>query len=147
MTIPTTPEEQASRLNVIRRQLVDLQPVRQELLTDLRACERQIEALCKEKHLIEFAQIKIKICNPGASGYKRIVPGAKPLDTMKAVRGLDPAQSAALLTQLLRMQREMEHEELELEVEIVVPEDDDHPPMEPYCEEDEEEDADETNDN
>lgn len=135
MTIPTTPEEQEARLIVIRRQLVDLQPVRQGLLIELRAVERQIEILCEEKQLIEKTQIKIKVCRVG-TGISKV----KPINTKQAIRNLDSAQTAELLAQLLRMQHEMEREELderEAEIEEIDPEDD-HPPMEPYCEEDEE---------
>ena len=138
MTIPQTQEEQEARLSVIRRQLIELQPIRQELLTELRACEGRIEALCNEKYAIERTKIKIKICRCGESGLKTRATD-KPLDMAKAMTGLDAAQSAALLAQLLRMQKEMAKDEVEVEPPKTLDEDEESIPIEPYSEDDEEE--------
>jgi len=135
-SIPTTPEEHEARLTTIRRQLIELQPVRQELLHQLRVCELKIEGLCKEKAALERSKIKIKVCRAGESGLKNNIAHAKPIDTVKAIKGLDKAQTAELLETLLRMQKEAEHDELE-QADIEAAEEDEHPPMEPYSEDDE----------
>ena len=133
-----TPEEHIARLSTIRRQLIELQPVRQELLHQLRVCELKIEGLCKEKNTLERSQIKIKICRAGESGLKNTVAHAKPLDTVKAIKGLDKSQTAELLAMLLRMQKEEQHAEVEQADLVAACEEDEHPPMEPYSEDDEE---------
>lgn len=139
-SIPQTPEEHEARLTTIRRQLIELQPVRQELLHQLRVCELKIEGLCKEKDILERSKIKIKICRAGESGLKNNIAHAKPVDTVKAIKGLDKSQTADLLEQLLRMQREMEHDDSEEHAITTALElaEDEHPEMEPYCEDDEE---------
>lgn len=138
MPTPLTPEEHTARISTIRRQLIELQPVRQELLHQLRVCELKIEGLCKEKNTLERSQIKIKICRAGESGLKNQVAHAKPLDTVKAIKGLDKSQTAELLAMLLRMQKEEQHAEVEHVETLAIEEDDEHPEMEPYCEDDEE---------
>lgn len=136
MALPLTQEEHNARLIILRRQLVELQPIRQELLHQLRVCELKIEGICKEKYAMERSKIKIKICKAGASGLKNQIASAKPIDTIKAMRGLDPAQTAELLAQLLRMQKEMHHDELE-QADLEAADEDEHPPIEPYSEDDE----------
>jgi hypothetical protein len=108
-----TVEEHNARLSEIRSQLIALQPIRQELLHQLRVCELKIEGLCKEKEKLERSRIKIKICRAGESGLKNTIAHAKPIDTVKAIKGLDATQTAELLAQLLKMQKEMQHEEEE----------------------------------
>jgi hypothetical protein len=57
---------------------------------------------------------------------------------VKAIKGLDKAQTAELLAMLLRMQKEEQHAEVEHVETLAIEEDDEHPEMEPYCEDDEE---------
>lgn len=134
----TTFEEQEARLKEICRELVSLSPIRQELLTELRATEGKIEKLCAEKNYIERTRIKVTVCRTGASG--RTQHKEKPVSTKQAVGQLDKAQTEELLKTLLRMQREMRKDEEETRQAGL---DDEHPAYEPYDERDEEEEEDE----
>ena len=134
----TTPEEQDARLKEIVRQLIDLSPIRQELLAELRKTEGKIEKLCAEKAYIERTKIKVTVCRTGASG--KTEPKAKPISTKQAMAQLDSAQTEELLKTLLRMQRELRRDEEETRQ---AEQEDEHPAYEPYDPNDEEDDENE----
>lgn len=84
------------RIKEIIKELIELQPIRQEYLSKLRNCEGRIEQLCKEKAYLERMGIKIKKVNLGASG--KHIPSSNSGPTINdMLKDMDAAKLEALL--------------------------------------------------